>query len=76
LLSAGAICAAAIVGVRGFRKAPLPVVALFVAGLSSALVTRGWAYEGRFSIHLYGAAAALCGWALAAAMQGVRKGAA
>jgi hypothetical protein len=40
------------------------VVALFLAGCVGALVTRGWGHEGRFSIHLFGAAAALCGWAL------------
>src|SRR6185295_129439 len=29
------------------------------------LITRGWGHEGRFSIHLYGSAAALCAWASA-----------
>ncbi len=47
-----------------FRRAPLPAVAMFVAGCVSAIVTRGWGYEGRFSIHLFGAAAALTGWGL------------
>jgi hypothetical protein len=60
LLAASVISVAAVCGLRGFRGAPLPVVAMFLAGVSSALVTRGWAYEGRFSIHLYGSAAALC----------------
>ena len=64
LVVAGLIASAAVLGIRGFRAAPLPVVALFLAGLSGALVTRGWAHEGRFSIHLYGAAAALCAWGL------------
>jgi hypothetical protein len=65
LLAAGAVSVAAVCGVSGFRAAPLPVVAMFLAGLSSALITRGWAYEGRFSIHLYGSAAALCAWWIA-----------
>ena len=66
LVAAGVISLAAVAGIRGFREAPLPAVAMFVAGLTSALVTRGWAYEGRFSLHLYGSASALCVWALAA----------
>jgi hypothetical protein len=65
LLAAGAIAVAALAGIRGFRDAPLPIVAMFLSGLAGALVTRGWAYEGRFSLHLYGAASALCVWALA-----------
>jgi hypothetical protein len=69
LAAAGVISIAALCGVRGFRDAPLPVVAMFLAGLSSALITRGWAYEGRFSIHLYGSAAALCAWWIAAILQ-------
>jgi hypothetical protein len=66
MIAAAAISLAAVAGIRGFREAPLPAVAMFLAGLAGALVTRGWAYEGRFSIHLYGAASVLCVWALAA----------
>ena len=73
LLVAAAIAFLALVGVPGVREAPLPVVLMFVAGCSSALVTRGWAYEGRFSIHLFGAAAALCGWGMASLTAGVRR---
>ena len=64
LAAASLISTGAVLGIRGFQAAPLPVVALFLAGLSGALVTRGWGYEGRFSIHLYGAASALCAWGL------------
>lgn len=67
LLAAAIISIGAIAGLPVLREAPLPVVALFVAGASGALVTRGWGHEGRFSIHLYGSAAALCVWAIAAA---------
>lgn len=64
-LVAGAVIAiAAIACVPVFREAPLPAVAMFVSGCVGALVTRGWGHEGRFSIHLFGAAAALCGWGL------------
>ena len=67
LAAGAAISVAALAGVPGVRSAPLPLVVFFLAGCSSAFVTRGWAYEGRFSIHLFGAAAALCVWAVAAA---------
>lgn len=66
LLAGAVIAVAAVCAVPGFREAPLPVVALFLAGCLGAFVTRGWGYEGRFSIHLFGAAGALCGWALSA----------
>lgn len=67
LMFAAAIAVLALLHVPGFRQAPLPLVLLFLSGCSGALVTRGWAYEGRFSIHLFGVAAALCGWAISAA---------
>ena len=69
VLVAAVIALAALVGLPGFRRAPLPVVLLFVAGVAGALVTRGWAYEGRFSIHLFGAASVLCTWAAASAIR-------
>jgi hypothetical protein len=66
VLVAAVISLAALVGLPGFRRAPLPIVVFFLAGVAGALVTRGWAYEGRFSIHLFGAAAVLCTWGVAA----------
>ncbi|MEP6783128.1 MAG: glycosyltransferase family 39 protein [Acidobacteriota bacterium] len=66
LLGAAAISVGAVAGLPVLREAPLAVVAFFLAGCSGALVTRGWGHEGRFSIHLYGSAAAVCGWAIAA----------
>jgi hypothetical protein len=52
-LMAGAIVALlAFAGVRPFRLLPLNAVLLCLAGLSGALVARGTAYPGRFSIHL------------------------
>lgn len=45
-----AVLAAA--NVRPFRDAPLALVALCLSGLAGALVSRGTAYVGRFSIHL------------------------
>jgi hypothetical protein len=50
---AGAVTALlAIAGLRPFRDLPLNAVVLCLAGLSGALVARGTAYPGRFSIHL------------------------
>ena len=64
LMAGAAIAIGAMAGVPILRDAPLPAVALFVSGCVTAFVTRGWGHEGRFSIHLFGAAAALCGWVL------------
>ena len=72
VLVAAVIALAALVGLPGFRRAPLPVVLLFVGGVAGSLVTRGWAYEGRFSIHLFGAASVLCTWGMAAAVMRAR----
>ena len=66
LLVAAVISILALAGAPGFRNAPLALVLFFLAGSSSALVTRGWAYQGRFSIHLFGAAGALCAWGISA----------
>lgn len=66
LMIAGVIAIGALAGVPTLRRAPLPVVALFLSGCAGALVTRGWGYDGRFSLHLFAAASALCVWALAA----------
>jgi len=73
LVAAGTISVAALAGIRGFRNAPLPAVALFLAGLSGALITRGWGHEGRFSLHLYGSASALCVWAAAALSERIQS---
>lgn len=64
-LVGGAIVAlGGLAGIAVLREAPLPVVLYFLAGASGALITRGWGHEGRFSIHLYGSASALCVWAV------------
>lgn len=67
LMIAGVGAIGAVAGVPVLRNAPAPVVALFLSGCVGALVTRGWGHEGRFSLHLFAAAAALCVWAVAAA---------
>jgi hypothetical protein len=71
LLVAAVVVVGALAGVPVLRQAPAPVAALFLSGCVGALVTRGWGYEGRFSLHLFGAASALCVWAAAAAAREV-----
>ena len=60
--------AAALLGlarVRPFSQLPLPLVAWCVAGISSALVVRGGAYPGRFSVHMIPVTVALFACAVA-----------
>jgi hypothetical protein len=54
---AAAVLAA--IGVPGFRSLPGPPVALCLAGIITAVVARGTAYPGRFSVHLIAVATAL-----------------
>lgn len=52
VLGGALVAVLALLRVRPFRALPLNAVVLCVAGLSGALVARGTAYPGRFSIHL------------------------
>jgi hypothetical protein len=52
LLFGTAISALAIVGVPRLRELPLGPVVFCLSGLVGAFVTRGSAYEGRFSVHV------------------------
>jgi hypothetical protein len=74
LVIAAVVALAALAGVSVLRQAPAPVAALFLAGCVGALVTRGWGYDGRFSLHLFAAASALCMWAAAAIARGFGPG--
>ena len=47
------------IGLPGLRKLPLNVCVLALAGLTSAIVARGSAYPGRFSLHLIPATVAI-----------------
>ena len=51
--------ALALAGVKGLRELPLALVFFCLAACLGALVARGSAYPGRFSIHLIGAASAV-----------------
>jgi hypothetical protein len=73
LLIGAVVASGALLGAPVLRDAPLPCTLFFLAGCSGALVTRGWGHEGRFSIHLFGAASALAVWATHRATIGVGK---
>ena len=72
LMAAAIISLAAVAGVRGMRDLPLPLVAFFLAGCSSALVARGVAYSGRFSTILIGAGCAITVCAVARLVEALR----
>ena len=55
----------ALAGVKRLRELPLALVLFCLAACSGALVARGAAYPGRFSIHLIGAASAVTACAIA-----------
>ena len=73
LLIAAVVALGAVCNVPILRDASLPLTLFFFAGCSGALVTRGWAYEGRFSIHLFGAASALAVWSIYRAVTPIQK---
>jgi len=64
----------ALAGVRGFRRLPMNLCVLCLAGVAGAFVARGSAYPGRFSIHLIPVTAALtvCAVAIFAGQARVR----
>jgi hypothetical protein len=67
---AGAIVAVlAIVRAPRLRAVPLAPVLYFFAAIAGALVTRGSAYAGRFSIHILPIACALAACGLAAVLR-------
>jgi hypothetical protein len=66
-IMAGALLSlAALIGVGWLGRLPLPLVGFTLAAFSSALVARGTAYPGRFSIHVIGATVAVAVCATAA----------
>jgi hypothetical protein len=74
LMAAGIISLAAIIGVKGMRDLPLPLVLFFLAGVSGAFVARGVAYSGRFSTVLIGAGSAVTVCAVARLVEALRVG--
>jgi hypothetical protein len=69
-IMAGLIVAlAALSGAGVFGRLPLPLMAFTLAAFSSALIARGNAYSGRFSIHVVAATVAILICAIAEAAQ-------
>jgi hypothetical protein len=67
---AGAVLSlAALIGAGWLGRLPLPLVGFTLASFSSALIARGTAYPGRFSIHVVGATVAMATCAMAALAQ-------
>ena len=57
---AGALIAPLVVlGVPRLRDVPALPALFFLVGISAAFVARGWAYQGRFSVHVIGVTCAL-----------------
>lgn len=73
ILAGGALSLAALVGVGWLGRLPLPLVGFTLAAFSSALVARGTAYPGRFSIHVIGATVAVAICAISAAAHHARR---
>lgn len=64
----------AVFQVRPFRRLPLNLVGFCLAGLSGALIARGTAYPGRFSVHLIPVTVALTMCALSQLAAGRQAG--
>lgn len=73
MLVAAALSVGSLIGIKGIRRLPLPLVLFFLAGCSGALIARGSAYAGRFSTILIGATGAVTVTALAMAVDAGRK---
>jgi hypothetical protein len=73
LLVGAVVSLAAVLGIKGLKEVSLPLALFFLAGCSGALVTRGWAYEGRFSIHLFGVGTALTVWAISRVVKAIGR---
>jgi hypothetical protein len=65
VLCGAAACVAAVLGMAKFRDMPLSIVVFAFGSIAGALVARGSAYPGRFSIHVLPAMSAACGLAIA-----------
>jgi hypothetical protein len=75
LFVAPTLAVAALARIRPFDRLPLPLVLFALSSLAGALVARGTAYTGRFSIHVIGAMTAVLACALAQAWTAASKAA-
>jgi hypothetical protein len=58
-LFGAAVAPLAVIGVPRLRDVPALPALFFLAAISAAFVARGWAYQGRFSVHIIGVTCAL-----------------
>ena len=63
VVAGGLVAALSLAGTPALRDLPAAAVLFFVASIASAFVVAGWAYPGRFSVHVMPIACALtvCG---------------
>ena len=71
VLCGALMCLAALLGVSRMRDLPLCIVLFAVGSIAGALVTRGSAYPGRFSIHVLPVATAAFALGVSALIPGV-----
>jgi len=72
VLAGAAAAMLRLVRIPVFRSVPLAPCLFFVTGIAGALVTRGSAYPGRFSMHVIPVTCAVCVCVVAAASRGLR----
>jgi hypothetical protein len=59
VLFGAAVAPLAVLGIPRLREVPALPALFFLAAISAAFVARGWAYQGRFSVHIIGVTCAL-----------------
>jgi hypothetical protein len=74
ILAGAALSVMALVGAPFARRLPLALVVFTTAGFGSALLARGNAYSGRFSVHVVGATVAVLTVAIAATYYRFKRG--
>ena len=74
ILAGSALSIMALIGAPFARRLPMTLVIFTTAGFASALLARGNAYSGRFSVHVVGATVAVLTVAIAAAYYRFKRG--
>jgi len=72
VVAGGLVAALSLAGTPGLRDLPAAAVLFFFASIASAFVVAGWAYPGRFSVHVMPIACALTVCAIARLLRRAR----
>jgi hypothetical protein len=72
ILAGAMIAVLSVAGVPKLRDLPAAIVLFFFASIASAFIAAGWAYTGRFSIHVMPVTCALAVCGLAQIVRGAR----